>query len=143
MKVGGRITRQMAKGDLYMLMETFMMGTGWMTRLMASVSILIWTERGTKATGKRTNSTERVWRLGQMERATKEITSRERSMELANLLGQITLLMMASLLTITSTATAFTCGQMAADMKDSGRIIRWRVMAYSHGLITEGTRVSM
>ena len=101
MRVGGKTTRPMGKGDSSMLMETFMMATGRMIRLMDLAYTAISTVLDIRETGKRTSSTVRVLRPGPIMLVTKVTMWRERNMVRVNLHGPMEVPTKASSMRIT------------------------------------------
>lgn len=142
MKAGGKLIKRTVKVDLFMLMETSMMAIGRMIKHMVSEFIAILMEPDTKDSGKKINNTERVWKLGPMVQVTEEITSKVGSMEEAASHGLTEAPILGNLLKIILKAKAHINGQMADNMRDNGKITRWRDMGYSPGRMAEDTRVN-
>ena len=66
-----------------------------------------------------------------------------KNMEKENSHGPMEVHTMASSLKITSKVKENIIGLTVVNMMDSGRIIRWKVMVFSHGLTEDVTRVPM
>lgn len=75
-----------------------------------------------------------------MEPAIEETMSKARSMEQAVSLGLMAVLILGNSMRIILRVLGFINGQMAGNTMVSGRIIRWRDMECSHGLMVENMK---
>ena len=120
MKAIGGMIRLMARADLFMRMVTSMKENGETTRLMDSESTCTQTELSMKDTGKKISNTERAKKLGLTVHSMRAITLRERKMALEDSDGLMAQPMKENSKTTTFTEVVSTCGQILANMKESG-----------------------
>ena len=89
MKECGRMEKQQARENSFMLMVISTMESGVKTRHAGMGSIYTTTELGTKANGSRTISMVMELRNGWMEVVMKECTSKAKNMEMVNIVGEM------------------------------------------------------
>lgn len=91
-----------------------------MTRLMDSESTCTQTELSMKDTGKKISNTEKAKKLGLTVHSMRGIMLRERKMALEDSDGLMAQPMKENSKTTTFTEVVSTCGQILANMKESG-----------------------
>ena len=89
MKECGRMEKQQARENSFMLMVISTMESGVKTRHAGMGSIYTTTELGTKASGSKTTSMVMELRNGWMEVVMKECTSKAKNMEMVNIVGEM------------------------------------------------------
>lgn len=130
MTENGRTTRQMVRGDLYMLMEMSMKDSGRMIKLMALVITDTLMEQLTRESGKMISNMARVLKHGQMELGTKVLTLKGRSMEREHCSLPMVVFILVTSNTMKYQEKANTCGQTKRHMRDSGKRIKCMAMVY-------------
>ena len=118
-----------------MQMVMSMLGTGRKTKLMDMEFTVILMELVMKGIGKKIDRMVKVLKLGLMEQNMLENMLWEKSMDKAHLIGQMGAHTQVSLLITTLKAKEFINGQTYEDLMEIGKIIKWMVEGFSHGLM--------
>ena len=111
-----------------------------MIRQKERVFTLIWTVLSIMESGRRTSNTVMEEKHGLMVQCMRETTCLERSMEEGNSNGQTDLFMLENSTIIILRAKESTSGQMEGLMTALGKTIKCMDLAYSPGLMEEGTK---
>lgn len=96
-----------------------------------------------KGSGRKTNSMEKDSKHGLMVQAIKVITLRAESMVEVVSLGPMAVHTQASLLKTILRDREFISGPTVVSMKASGRTIKWKAMAFSHGPMAGDMRANI
>jgi hypothetical protein len=140
MRVGGRTTRQMAKEDSFIWMETPTMASGIMIKLMGLECFITLMELSITEIGTTISNTEMGWRLGLTEQNMKVIIVMVKNKELENLNGKMAVLTLENLLRMKSMEKVRTAGLTEENMKAIGWPTKCMAKASLNGLMVECTK---
>jgi len=143
MKDTGKTIRQLARAVSSTPMEMSTMGIGKKIKLMGMVFTLISMVQATVETGSRISNMEMVLKHGLTVQAMMVDINKVKSMEKVNLLGQMAALTTATSMIIILRARASITGLTGVHTTANGRIIRWKDMVLSIGLMVVVMKVSM
>ena len=110
-----------------------------MIRLMVQESTTMSMAQSTKATGRMINNAVTVLKDGLTVLLMKEIISSEESMDVGSLPGLMDPLSLESSMITTSTAPVSMNGPMEESSTENGKIIKWKAMERSLGLMADAT----
>ena len=125
-----------------MLTVMFTTVNGRTTRHTALASTSILMALHTKATGWKISNMEEVKKPGPITPSMRVITRTERSMEKANLFGRMDHATLVGLCKTILKGMVSTRGPMAASIKASGNVTRWRALVSSTGKMGDSTKVN-
>jgi hypothetical protein len=140
MRDTGRTTLLMDLGDSFMLMGMSMLGSGLTIEHLERGLIIQLVEPNMRANGRRISNMDMDCRRGKTKRPIKGNIKMERNMERVPFYGKTTVVMMASLLRIISTALANISGRMEGLMRENGKITKCREKGCLPGWMVENIR---
>ena len=137
MRVTGVLTRPMVVVVLSTLMGTCTRVSGSMIKHMERVLIHMLMEVDMKVIGMKISNMDMELKDGLMVHLMKASINQARSMVKVNLPGQTPLHSLVNSLTIILMAQEYMSGLMGEYSMGSGKIIKWKGMVLSHGLMVE------